>query len=48
VQLQFLNIADQKKRLMKVIPDCMYIELDSNMETHSEKAVRIIAEYIQR
>ncbi len=43
-----LHDLENIKRLMKVIPDCKYIELDSNMETHSEKAGRIIAEYIQR
>jgi pimeloyl-ACP methyl ester carboxylesterase len=35
------------KRLMKIIPDSTYIELKSNMETHSEKAGRVIVEYIQ-
>lgn len=43
-----LHDLENMKRLIKVIPDCKYIELDSNMETHSEKAGRIIAEYIQR
>jgi len=43
-----LHDLENMKRLMKIIPDCTYIELDSNMETHSEKAGRIIAEYIRK
>lgn len=43
-----LHDLENMKRLMKIIPDCTYIELDSNMETHSEKAGRIIEEYIQK
>lgn len=43
-----LHDLENMKRLMKIIPDCTYIELDSNMETHSEKAGCIIDEYIQK
>jgi pimeloyl-ACP methyl ester carboxylesterase len=42
-----LHGTENIKRLMKIIPDSTYIELKSNMETHSEKAGRVIAEYIQ-
>ena len=43
-----LHDAENIKRLLKVIPKSTYVELESNMETHSEKAGRIIVEYIQR
>jgi pimeloyl-ACP methyl ester carboxylesterase len=42
-----LHDTENIKRLLKIIPDSTYIELKSNMETHSEKAGRIIVEYIQ-
>jgi len=42
-----LHDTEDIKRLLKIIPDSTYIELKSNMETHSEKAGRIIVEYIQ-
>jgi pimeloyl-ACP methyl ester carboxylesterase len=42
-----LHDTENIKRLIKIIPDSIYIELKSNMETHSEKAGRIIVEYIQ-
>lgn len=35
------------KQLLKIIPDTKYIELESNMETHSEQAGHIIAQYIK-
>jgi pimeloyl-ACP methyl ester carboxylesterase len=42
-----LHGTENIKRLIKIIPDSTYIELKSNMETHSEKAGRLILEYIQ-
>ncbi|PKN51688.1 MAG: hypothetical protein CVU55_10635 [Deltaproteobacteria bacterium HGW-Deltaproteobacteria-13] len=42
-----LHDADNIKRLLKVVTKSTYIELESNMETHSEKAGHIIAQYIQ-
>ncbi len=42
-----LHGTENIKRLLKIIPDSTYIELKSNMETHSEKAGRVIVEYIQ-
>ena len=42
-----LHDTENIKRLIKIIPDSTYIELKSNMETHSEKAGRVIVEYIQ-
>ena len=42
-----LHDTEDIKRLLKIIPDSTYIELKSNMETHSEKAGHIIVEYIQ-
>ena len=42
-----LHDTEDIKRLLKIIPDSNYIELKSNMETHSEKAGHIIVEYIQ-
>jgi len=42
-----LHGTENIKRLIKIIPDSLYVELESNMETHSEKAGRVIAEYIQ-
>jgi len=36
------------KQIMDIIPYSSYIELQSNMETHSEKAGHVIEEYIQR
>jgi pimeloyl-ACP methyl ester carboxylesterase len=35
------------RQLVKIIPDAEYIELASNMETHSEIAGQIIAKYIK-
>ncbi|MCX5848376.1 MAG: alpha/beta hydrolase [Deltaproteobacteria bacterium] len=43
-----LHDTEDIKHLIKILPDSTYIELKSNMETHSEKAGRIIVEYIQR
>lgn len=42
-----LHDTENIKHLLKILPDSTYIELKSNMETHSEKAGRIIVEYIQ-
>jgi len=42
-----LHATDNIKHLLKIIPNSTYIELKSNMETHSEKAGRVIVEYIQ-
>jgi pimeloyl-ACP methyl ester carboxylesterase len=42
-----LHSTENIKRLLKIIPDSNYIELKSNMETHSEKAGHVIVEYIQ-
>ena len=42
-----LHGTEEIKHLIKILPDSTYIELKSNMETHSEKAGRIIVEYIQ-
>lgn len=42
-----LHGAENIKRLLTIIPRSTYIELESNMETHSEKAGHIIAQYIQ-
>lgn len=35
------------KQLIKMIPDAKYVELSTNMETHSEKAGQIMAKYIE-
>jgi pimeloyl-ACP methyl ester carboxylesterase len=43
-----LHGTENIKRLMKIIPDSTYIELKSNMETHSGKAGNLIVDYIQR
>ncbi len=42
-----LHGTENIKRLMKIIPKSVYLELESNMETHSEKAGHLIVEYIQ-
>jgi pimeloyl-ACP methyl ester carboxylesterase len=42
-----IHSTDNIKRLMKIMIDPVYQELESNMETHSEKAGRVIMEYIQ-
>jgi len=42
-----LHGTDEIKQIMKIIPDSAYVELESNMETHSEKAGQVILEYIQ-
>jgi hypothetical protein len=42
-----LHDTENIKHLIKMLPDSTYMELKSNMETHSEKAGRIIVEYIQ-
>jgi pimeloyl-ACP methyl ester carboxylesterase len=42
-----LHATEDIKRLLKIIPNSTYIELQSNMETHSENAGRVIVEYIQ-
>ena len=42
-----LHGTGEIKQIMKIIPDSSYIELESNMETHSEKAGRVIEKYIQ-
>jgi len=42
-----LHGTEDIKNIKKIIPNSVYVELKSNMETHSEKAGRIILEYIQ-
>jgi len=42
-----LHATDNIKHLLKIIPHSTYLELKSNMETHSEKAGHVIVEYIQ-
>jgi pimeloyl-ACP methyl ester carboxylesterase len=42
-----LHGTGEIKQIMRIIPDSSYIELESNMETHSEKAGRVIEKYIQ-
>jgi len=42
-----LHGTGEIKQIMKIIPDSLYVELESNMETHSEKAGHVILEYIQ-
>ena len=42
-----LHGTEDIKNIKKIIPDSLYVELESNMETHSEKAGRLIEEYIQ-
>jgi predicted alpha/beta-fold hydrolase len=42
-----LHGTEDIKNIKKIIPNSVYVELKSNMETHSEKAGRIIVEYIQ-
>ena len=42
-----LHDADNIKRLLSIVPKSTYVELESNMETHSEKAGHIITQYIQ-
>ena len=41
-----IHDAENIKHLLKIIPDVKYVELESNMETHSEKAGHVIMEYI--
>jgi len=43
-----IHDAGNIKYLLKIIPDAKYVELESNMETHSEKAGRLILKYIER
>lgn len=43
-----LHGTENIKKILKIIPGATYIELESNMETHSEKAGDIIAEYIAK
>ncbi len=43
-----LHGIEDIKRMLELMPYSSYIELESNMETHSEKAGHIIIEYIQR
>jgi pimeloyl-ACP methyl ester carboxylesterase len=42
-----LHGTDEIKQIMNIIPDSTYVEMESNMETHSEKAGHVILEYIQ-
>lgn len=42
-----LHGTDEIKQIMKIIPNSAYVEMESNMETHSEKAGRVIDEYIR-
>ena len=42
-----LHGTGEIKQIMKIIPDSTYVEMESNMETHSEKAGRVILDYIQ-
>ena len=42
-----LHGTGEIKQIMKIIPDSTYVEMESNMETHSEKAGHVILEYIQ-
>jgi pimeloyl-ACP methyl ester carboxylesterase len=42
-----LHSTENIKRLLKIISDPKYVELKSNMETHSEKAGQAIVEYIE-
>ena len=42
-----LHGTGEIKQIMSIIPDSTYVELESNMETHSEKAGHVIVEYIQ-
>lgn len=41
-----IHDAGNIKRLLKLVPKSTYVELESNMETHSEKAGQIIVQYI--
>lgn len=41
-----LHGTDEIKQIMNIIPDSTYVEMESNMETHSEKAGHVILEYI--
>jgi pimeloyl-ACP methyl ester carboxylesterase len=41
-----LHGTEDIKHIMKITPDSIYVELESNMETHSEKAGRLIVKYI--
>jgi len=43
-----LHGTDKIKNIIKMIPDSKYIELGSNMDTHSEKAGYAIEEYLQK
>jgi len=43
-----LHGTENIKHLLNVISCSIYIELESNMETHSEKAGNVILEYIER
>jgi len=43
-----LHGTDEIKQIMNIIPDSTYVEMESNMETHSEKAGHVILGYIQR
>jgi len=43
-----LHGTESIKKLASAIPQGEYVELASNMETHNEKAGRVIAEYINR
>ena len=42
-----LHGTEEIKQIMNIIPDSTYVEMESNMETHSEKAGQVILEYIQ-
>lgn len=41
-----LHSTEKMKRLIEIIPEVQYIELGSNTDTHSEKAGRIMVDYL--
>ena len=41
-----LHSTEKMKRLIELIPEVQYIELASNTDTHSEKAGRIMVDYL--
>ena len=43
-----LHDTDMLKRLINVLPEVQYIELTSNSDTHSEKAGRIMVDYLDQ
>jgi len=42
-----LHGTEDIKRILKILPYSVYIELESNTETHSEKAGRVISDYLR-